>query len=894
MQLHFESNLKYQEQAISSVVDVLKGNRFLKAGENILSEVVANNLSITLGEIQNNLSKVIQENLIESPNLTNELDFCVEMETGTGKTYVYLRTAFELFKQYGLSKFIIIVPSVPVKEGVLKTLEITKEHFKKLYNQEAVVIEYDSKKLSTVKNGFCYYNGLSIMVMNMQAFNSDDNIINQSRDISYGQPMIELIQKTMPIVIMDEPQEGMDSPNMIKRFEKLNPLFKLRYSATHKVLKNLIYKLTPFDAYNQGLVKKIEVLSIHKTNTQSNVHIELEGLKLSATKTPEAKLKLSHRLVGGDFKLKTTVCKRGDNLEVKTKNPIYKDWVIEQIQKDPFEEIEKVVFSGGQTITTGQHIGLDKEIIFREQIKRTIQAHYVKKAKLEAKNIKPLSLFFIDRVANYTTENGLIRQIFQEELKNYYQTKNWNTDNLHQLHEGYFAKTSSGEFTDNENSMQKNKEIYDLILKNKERLLSFEEPVEFIFSHSALGVGWDNPNVFTICTLNQSESQIKKRQEIGRGLRICVDQAGNRIRDNENTPEGKEINLLTVVANQSYYAFVSTYQQELLEEYGLNQAPKITNANQEPTQIRLNKDKLTSQDFQNLWSLLGKKSRCNVYFDQDKLITDSVVILSQIQTQATELEISRTAIDSISKEGMSDRYIGSTSSRMANQTLWIDVVSELARATTIPNHIVGEIITKISDKKEITKNPMQFISRAIVVLKNQLYEKLVSGVQYEITEDSYSLDQFEEIIQTKQSTTKTNKGLYDQIIFDSDIEKNFALELDAFNQVKIFVKLPNWYKIPTPIGSYNPDFALVLQTADLYDENNKQFYFAIETKGKKNLEELTLEEQLKIKCAIQHFEKLGLLCSDKQIFYEAPITNMAHLNQRTQENPKIQKALFTK
>jgi len=895
MKLHFESNLNHQIQAINSITALFEGNPKLSASDNVMAEVVSNNLNLTSTEIFSNRDQVINQNGIENPSISDDLDFCIEMETGTGKTYAYLRTAFELHRKYGLSKFIIVVPSVPVKEGVIKTLNITKDHFKKLYNQEATLIEYDSKRLSAVKNSFCFSPNLSIMVMNMQAFNSDDNIINQARDINYGQPIIELIKQTRPIIVMDEPQEGMDSPNMIKRFESLNPLIKLRYSATHKVLKNLIYRLTPFEAYNQNLVKKIEVLSIHKNNTQSNVYIELVGLKLSSKKIPEAKLKLSHRLVGGDFKIKTTVCKKGDNLETKTKNPIYKGWVVEQIQKDPFEETEKVIFDNGQTVMSGQNIGTDIELIFREQIKRTIQSHYLKKAKLKAKNIKPLSLFFIDRVANYVDSNGLIRTIFEEELEKFLKAKKLPATNLSSFHDGYFAKTTKGDYTDSEASMKKNKEVYDLILKNKERLISFEEPVEFIFSHSALGVGWDNPNVFTICTLNQSVSTIKKRQEIGRGLRIAVNQDGDRVRDTKETPEDEEINLLTVVANESYYSFVSNYQEELREEYGYTTQVQIPrNANQEPTKVKLNKDKLESQIFRDLWQYLGKKSICNVHFNQAKLITDASQKLSQIGTSTSSLEISRNQIKSINLDQFEDKYIGNLSEKIHTSIAKVNIIKELADSTSVPLNVVGQILAGISNQDQLIQNPMDFLSKAILILKKELYEKLVMGVQYEIADDSYTLDKFKEIIETKSPVLSSQKHLYDHVIFDSNIEENFAIQLEDLSKVSFFLKLPDWYKIPTPIGNYNPDFALILETSDLYEEEKKTYYFAIETKGKKDIDKLTPDEKFKIECAYKHFQKLGLVAKDRNLFFEAPVTDLEHLNQKTQENPKIQKPLFSR
>ncbi len=880
MKFHFEPNLKFQKEAIKSVERLFDGAVYARAEDRVF-EVSKNILHISKEKILENRDKIFKQNEIEKElaKKTDDLDFCIEMETGTGKTYVYLRTIFELYKKYGLNKFIIVVPSIAIREGVLKTLEITKEHFNNLYNTSAEVIEYDSKKLNKVR-GFCFSNHLSIMVMNTQAFNSDDNIINLERDANNGEKLINLIKRTRPIIIMDEPQEGMDSENMVERFKALNPLFKLRYSATHRLVKNLIYRLTPYDSYNQGLVKKIEVLSIHETNTQSNIHLEFVDIKLFKDgKLPQAKLKVNFRLAGGDFKTKTALFKAGDDLETKTKNPVYKGWVVDRIRKDPFNDETSVVFSNGTELQKGKKHGFDKESIFREQIKRTIASHFNKKEKLKEKNIKALTLFFIDKVANYVGKGGIIKKIFQEEYEAIYKKKyGKEPDNTAEVQGSYFAQTGKGDYTDNENAMKKNKDIYDRILRQKELLLSFDDSIEFIFSHSALGVGWDNPNVFNICTLNESESTIKKRQEIGRGLRICVDQEGNRVRDPESTPEGEEINLLTVIANQSYYSFASTYQEELKEEYGEQvRQPKLRDANKDKNKVSLNKNKFESEDFKRLWEKINQKTTCAVHFRENEIIDKCVEALNGVVVQENLLNVELNKISGFEDEEIESENIGSTDARISGIYAKIDLVNEIAKETEISINTAKAIFEKLENRKNIAKNPMVFLSEATSRLKRIMQKEMVRVVKYEKLDDYYNLAEFQEVIKTYQDAIDVKNGVYDKVIYDSGIEKDFSLDLDEQNKVKVFLKLPEWYKIPTPIGKYNPDFALVIEKRDLDEDKETKYYFTVETKGSKEWKDLKEDEKLKIECAIRHFEAIGL------VHYLYPVDDLASFEEKAFE-----------
>ncbi|KKQ11338.1 MAG: Type III site-specific deoxyribonuclease [candidate division WS6 bacterium GW2011_GWC2_36_7] len=880
MKLKFEANLQYQKEAIDSVVKLFEGAPYIRPEDRISQEVSPNILKITQESVFKNYDNIAFDSLIdESKQARNSelLDFSVEMETGTGKTYIYLRTILELYRSYGLTKFLIVVPSIAVKEGVMKTLDMTKDHFNDLYNEKIQYFEYDSKKTTRVRH-FAYGNTLQVMVINVQAFNADDNIINQERDANNGAKLIDLIRSVRPVVIMDEPQEGMDSKNMEKRFDQLDPLFKLRYSATHKKPINLVYRLTPYEAYNQGLVKKIEVYSIHEENTQSNVEIEFMEIKLTSAK-PEAKLQLNYK-VGIDFKTKTGLFKELDDLEEKTKNPAYKGWIIERIYKDLMDSTEKIKFSNGIELTKGSKHGWDKESIFREQIRWTIRRHFQKKEQYKDLGIKVLSLFFIDRVANYVFPEGIIRKLFVELFIQEYKEKYGKEPlNIDQVHNGYFAKTRSDEYTDNVNSMQKNKEIYNLIMKDKERLLSLEEPLEFIFSHSALGVGWDNPNVFQICTLNESHSEAKKRQEIGRGLRICVDKTGERYRDLDTVTEGQEINLLTVIPNESYHAFVTQYQDEIIEETGDARQTKVRNAKKGANKIGINRDILNSDDFQNLWKKIQKKTKYMVSFREQELVDkcvdelNSIVVREQIiQTQAIQIK-SLSELQDINENILSK---GETSTKAKSSVANIDLIDQISEQTSLSIKTVIEILSKISNSNMLTRNPIVYLTDAVKQIKKVLNNEMVRVISYKPTNEEFPIEDFEKFDpQTYNDVVSAHKGVYDAVEYDSNIEKDFVLDIDQENKVKAFVKLPKWYKINTPIGTYNPDFALIMEKKDLEKGGETKYYFVVETKGTDEWNELKEEEKMKIECAVKHFEAIGF---EK---YMAPIKNLNSLKSKT-------------
>jgi type III restriction enzyme len=894
MKFQFQSNLQYQLDAILSVAMLFVGQSKISPKNTILADgVCANTLNISKTKLFENRDQIILKNKINLSESILEGDFTIEMETGTGKTYVYIRTVFELHKLYGLHKFIIIVPSVAVRAGVLKTLEITKSHLNELYSSNATVVEYDRKNIAKLKNGFCYNNGLSILVTTAAAFNSENNIINQERDSTGGEKLIDLIGQTNPIIIMDEPQEGMDAEQTAKYISKFNPLIKLRYSATHKIVKNLIYQLNSIDAYNQNLVKKIEILSVFESGTESNLTLELQDI-ITTKGNPEAKMLLAVRQSDGTFKNKTIAIKNKDVLQEKTNNPVYFGWVVEKVM---FEGVFKtriglIKFSNGKIFKVGEKHGVDTIAIFRSQIKYAIQNHFQKKQILVPKYIKPICLFFVDKVSNYVDNEGLIRKLFVEEYTKLYNSHNAkNPENIDKVHSGYFAKTSNGDFTDNESSMKKNKEIYDLILRDKEKLLSLEEPLEFIFSHSALGVGWDNPNVFTICTLKETVSTNRKRQEIGRGLRICVNTDGQRVYDDPATPEGQETNILTVIPNQSYESFAATYQKELEEDTKITNTPNILrDKKQIPTTVNIKQELLGSKVFQDLWSRINQKTTFCVDLDETKLIQNSITELNNIVTTRPTLSITMKRVVGLDRENLlQGQYIGETQEDAKFDTPPINLINEIISKTSLSHKTASSILSGISSQARayLIQNPLEYISIAIGKIEFVINELMVGSISYAKTDKTIDIGIFESIV-TYKPTAVFTKSLYDNMGYDSDIEKNFATELDKSGKVKVFVKLPAKYKIDTPIGSYSPDFAFVVENTDL-DTNKSTFHFVVETKGTHNIQDLKPSEQIKIQCAIKHFQALGLEPL-KNAKYLAPIKDKAHFNQEVKKDTDYSQA----
>src|SRR5680860_508177 len=609
--------LAYQQTAIRSVVNVFDGTVKNTFDNSNNGGIRSNRISLSKDEIHENIKSVIQENGIteETAKLAPERELTIEMETGTGKTLVYLKTIYELYKHYGFTKFIILVPSVAIRQGVLNTLDTFDTQLEDIYGFTPKAFEYDSKRLNKVTH-FIEEQHPQIMIMTLASFNSEDKILNQAKreDLFANIPFIEAIGRTNPILIMDEPQEGMDTPNSIKQIAKLNPIFKLRYSATHKVSKNKLYRLTPYDSYKDGLVKKIEVLTVTEKNDEATLKLEFSDVQNKSGKI-RVKIKAWHRMASGKIQFKNTPwLKDGDNIGEKTNNPSYLNYTIERIQKSLRTQKWSVTFSNGTEILEKQVSG-NVRSIWELQLEWLIIRHFTKKRKLREQGIKCLSLIFIDKVANYVSDNPIIKNVFMEKYKALYPEFHENQaptiEHIEHIQGSYFAKTGKGEFTDSENSMRKNSDVFDAILKDKEGLLNYGDSVankiEFVFSHSALGVGWDNPNIFNIATLSNSYSEIKKRQEIGRGLRICVNNKGKRIYDKPDVSDTDRINQLTVIPNETYETFVTQYQEEIKEVYGSSTAGAgMTHPHkgmpQNEVQFKRNDNEKLNKTFKRIWA----------------------------------------------------------------------------------------------------------------------------------------------------------------------------------------------------------------------------------------------------------------------------------------------------
>ena len=529
--------------------------------------------------------------------------------------------------------------------------------------------------------------------MTLASFNSEDKILNQAKreDLFANIPFIEAIGRTNPIIIMDEPQEGMDTENSVKQIAKLNPLFKIRYSATHKIVKNRIYRLTPYDSYKQGLVKKIEVLTVTEKNDEATLKLELSETQ-NGKGYPKAKIKAWHQAKSGKIEFKDTKwLKVGDNIGKVTNNPSYLNYHVERINKSLRTGRWSVSFSNGTEIFEKQAAG-NIQSVWALQLEWLIIRHFTKKEKLKAQGIKCLSLIFIDRVANYISDDPIIKNIFIEKYKKIYPGFNDNQqasdEHVNNIQGYYFAQTGKGEFTDNENSMRKNKDVFDAILKDKVGLLNYgnetANKIEFIFSHSALGVGWDNPNIFNIATLNTSYSEIKKRQEIGRGLRICVNENGQRIYDLPNAGDSERTNQLTVIPNESYETFVTQYQEEIKEVYGTaNAGASMTHSHkgekQNEVHFKRNKNETINQAFKRFWNALARKTDFTVAFNEEGLIEKSIAALNGIKLADYIVEVSNRSIGAITEEGIEDEFGGKESYRQKAHFSALDIVGRTER-----------------------------------------------------------------------------------------------------------------------------------------------------------------------------------------------------------------------
>ena len=867
-------DLGYQRRAIDTAISVFDGQVRNSFDNSNLFGIQANITDLTPERFETNKRRIVAENgiLEADARLCPDTDVCIEMETGTGKTLVYLRTIYELYQHYRLTKFIILVPSIAIKEGTLATVDSFKKPLADRYGFTPACFEYDSGKLSRLRH-FIEDTQPQIMVMTIQAIISDDRIINQQgRDDSFnGLTYLEALGKCQPIVLMDEPQEGMDTEAAIARIAILNPLVKFRYSATHKVVKNLLYRLTPFDAYRQGMVKKIEVLSVAEKNDEATLKLELIEVEAKGTETPKARLNL-WRKNGDGFKWKeSNWLKQGDNIAEKSGNVSYVDYSIDRIWKSLHDKLWHLKFSNGVELIEKERAA-DFTGLFRQQLQWLIRRHFEKKARLAPMGIKCLSLVFIDRVDNYIKDDGIIKTLFREEyaaLCREHSGTEPSPDEISAVQGYYFAKTGGGDYTDSENAMLKNKEVFDLILREKDALLDLANPVEFIFSHSALGVGWDNPNIFNIATLNQSYSDIKKRQELGRGLRICRNQSGERVYDPEGTKEDEEINLLTVIPNETYETFATQYQEQIKEVYGTAEAGSNLRNNHKgksnAKRIKRNKTLFEAAEFKAFWQNLARKTRYTICFREDEIVRRAVEELNGITVPAYEAQITLNRINSISRTGLDASYQGGETVSLKGVFSPLDLVEEWSENTGLSYKLVFDILRQLTNLGQMSRNPYAYTQAAVSILCRIELEEKLRGLTYAPTGELYPLDAFEDIVRKHLPVQPTpNRGVYDGVFCDSNssAERRFAMEADGDPQVLCFIKLPDFYEIPTPFGNYTPDFGLVLRDTSLSKPGGRDaFHFVIETKGANDLNDpraLTEDERRRIECAMRHFAAIGI------------------------------------
>jgi type III restriction enzyme len=878
MQFKFDANQDFQIQAIEAAADLFEGQPRLETGLTAPLgggfAAVANRLDLDDATLLLNLQAVQSRNGLPSdtelicisaaietadgPKDVRFPNFSVEMETGTGKTYVYLRTALELFRRYGLRKYIIVVPSIAIREGVLKTLQVTQGHLRALYgNLPYRFYVYDSDNLSQVRQ-FALSDSVELMVMTIDSFNKATNVIRQSTDRLQGETPIYLVQATRPVLILDEPQ-NMESELRVQALSALDPLFALRYSATHRNPYNLVYRLTPFEAYRQGLVKRIEVASVVQEGEVDRPFLRLDGIR-TEKKTITARVSLHKLMRNGTVREATVTVRPGDSLAVKAERPEYAGYEVDEINPGG----GFVRFANDDELRTGESIGADREAIFDAQIRYTIEEHFHKQAKLRPGGIKVLSLFFIDRVDHYARDDGLIRRQFVQAFEGLKaQHPEWKNADVSKVQAAYFAeKRRKGGLVEALDSVTgKTKEdeaAYDLIMKDKERLLSFDEPVAFIFSHSALREGWDNPNVFQICTLNQTASEVKKRQEVGRGMRLAVNQAGDRVRD-------ERVNVLTVVANESYERYVAWLQSEIEDEYGLEGVPpKPVNARKRKV-ARLRKEYTLRPEFQALWERIKPKTRYAVRIDSRLLLREVKAELDAVVIRPPRVLVTKAVVEVGERDVLTpvqmtaerpERYLAG-GGRLPNL---LDIMANLMEHTTPPVRLTRatllEVFRQTKNLQAALANPQEFALAAVRILKEKLADQLVEGICYEKIDEWYEMSQLEtEIESWEDNLIPADHSVYDQVVFDSEVERQFVEGLEQRDDVKLYLKLPHWFTVPTPVGEYNPDWAIVLEPRDAHGQPTGEplLYLVRETKGENWKTDLRLDERRKIHCGEEHF-----------------------------------------
>jgi len=981
MKLQFEPNLQFQLDAIAAITDLFEGQPQgapeysvinlgdygeLFAGQARTELGMGNHLRLSDEKLRDNTRIIQNHNDIEVPDPSAPLatwdifdapantarrcpHFSIEMETGTGKTYVYLRTIFELSQRYGFQKFIIVVPSVAIREGVLKNIEITADHFRALYNNlpfEHFV--YDARKINRLRQ-FAVSNTLQILVINIDAFRKNftgteaeqkSNVIYKESDKLSGRQPIEFVQAARPIVIIDEPQSVDNTDRAQEAVKALNPLFTLRYSATHRNPYNLVYRLDPVRAFELKLVKQIVVASARTSESANAAYVFVE--KVEYKPRIQARLRI-HVQANDGPKLKSITVRNGADLyALSNERANYQDgYSIAEIGAEPGNEY--IRFNNGRVLRLGEETGGAREDLWKVQIKHTIKRHLEKDLQVRGRGIKVLSLFFVDRVANYRdydsegrTVRGKFSLAFEAALTELaqdprYAVLEWLKQPIEKLHDGYFAQDKKGAFKDTRGDTQADDEVYNKIMRNKEQLLSNDEPLRFIFSHSALREGWDNPNVFQICTLNETQSVMKKRQEIGRGLRLPVDQNGLRVRD-------ESINKLYIMANESYEEFANKLQAEYEEDCGftfgkvqrtaLAKLTQVVDGQEKPigraaaeelracliTQKMLNPEgriqpafdprrpdfhldlppayqellpsvidllasyqierhihkaqedgpnrlkKLVqlSPEFQALWDCIKPKTTYRVEFSTEDLVNQAVIALKRMEKIGAPTINILTGQVLVKKGGVTATPMMVAEEKLTYTNRPIpDVLAYLQNETELTRSTLVRILKASGRLGEFFNDPQRFMDAVARVIKYELHRLLVDGIKYEKIPGSGPEAEWEMLLFKNEEMINyftallVNKSVYEYVVYDSEIERAFAQKLDQREDIRLFVKLPGWFQIDTPLGTYNPDWAIL-------KEGDQALYLVRETKGTRDFLKLRTTEADKVRCGQKHFEALDV------------------------------------
>ncbi len=901
VKLQFDANQDYQLEAIRAVVALFDGqpdaSQIAVTRDDELSSLkltetgVANQRVITPEQWLANLHAVQKAHGIEPSGELEPMrqgdgtpvgafpNFTVEMETGTGKTYVYLRTVQELARTYGFRKFVIVVPSIAIREGVLKSLKITREHFQTLYHYERMeFMVYDSAKVNQLRN-FALSDAIQILVINIDAFAKDTseargdagkakkkgkgNVINQVRET--GVKPIEFIQATQPIVIIDEPQ-NLETDLRKQAVARLNPMCTLRYSATHRNAYNLIYTLDPVRAYELGLVKQISVDSVIELKDANQAFIELESFRTGA-RSVSAKLAIWVNQASGPAKKSVTV-KNGDDLyaeKFSNKREIYRDgFIVNEI--DAGEGF--VTFANDVKVRLGAPHGALTDTILRLQIEATVRGHFEKAKKLHPQGIKVLSVLFIDRVANYRAygEDGAVAKgKFAEWFEEIYEQYRAMDDfaglmpfDADRVHNGYFSQdkraVSPFETVTGKTNADAEGAAFELIMRDKERLLDLAEPLAFIFSHSALREGWDNPNVFQICTLAESSSDIKKRQEIGRGLRLCVNKDGERVRD-------RAVNRLTVIANESYEDFANQLQTEMVEA-GVRFRREMVHNERDKVTVRLKKGYDTDRRFLELWEKIRARTRYRVNYDTAELIAKAAGHVKDKMPAIERPKVALTRADiSIDASGVAGKQTGFRTQTVEAKYTMPDFVGQVQAKTGLAKSTVARILIDSGRIKDAVNNPQAFIDHVAEAINAEKRAVLVAGVEYfKVDGLVYEMREFEgdslkeRFAANLRAVGKQEKTLFSHITIDANSgpERMFAQACEDNDDVLFYIKLPRWFQIETPVGPYNPDWAVAYR-------NDKTLYFVAETKKTGSGDDVRLDllrpiEELRIECGKRHFK----------------------------------------